>query len=151
MKKTLSIAALFAVAISTAQQADTMKKVMSETPIPIAAPHQQSFSEKMHERFAKEGLKVYLSNDSSQWLKATMVAQIWLRDNDNNPGSTVFGYGQRETQDAGLRRLRFQLFGHVSKYMFVYAQFGMNNFNYISPRKQDAFFHDAVAEYKVYK
>jgi hypothetical protein len=83
--------------------------------------------------------------------KLPMVAQIWLRDNDNNPGSTVFGYAQRETQDAGLRRLRFQLFGQVTKFMFVYVQFGINNYNYLAPRKQDAFFHDAVAEYKVCK
>src|ERR1700741_4848126 len=110
MKKILSIGILFAAATLSAQQTDSAKK---EIAVPAQPVKEHSFAEKMHERFAKEGLKVYLSNDSSQWLKATMVAQIWLRDNDNNPGSTVFGYGQRETQDAGIRRLRFQLFGQV--------------------------------------
>lgn len=148
MKIIKTISFSLATVSALAQTAET--PAVTTTPV-APAPATQPFSEKMHERYAKEGLKVYLSNDSSQWLKATVVAQVWLRDNDNNPGSTIFGYPERETQDAGLRRLRFQLFGPVTKYMFVYVQFGMNNFNYVAPRKQNAFFHDAVAEYKVYK
>jgi hypothetical protein len=110
-----------------------------------------SIADKMHERFAKEGLKMYLSNDSSTWLKATVVMQVQARYDWNNPGSTVANYAQSQTADAGLRRLRFQLMGYVTKHVFVYTQFGMNNFNYLAPRKQDAFFHDAVAEYKVWE
>ncbi len=110
-----------------------------------------SIADKIHERFSKEGMKVYLSKDSSQWLKATVVMQAQARYNWNNPGSNVFGYSENKTADAGLRRLRFQLLGQVSKRVFVYVQFGMNNFNYVAPRKQDAFFHDAVAEYVVWK
>ena len=139
MKIIKTIALIFASAATFAQAQETT---------PASTP---SFAEKMHERFAKEGLKVYLSNDSSQWLKATVVAQAWARNDWNNPGSTALGYAQSQTQDAGLRRLRFQLMGYPAKRVFVYVQFGMNNFNYLSPRKQGAFFHDAVAEYKVYK
>jgi hypothetical protein len=156
MKKIFSICAVIATA-SLSAQTDTTKKVEA-IPVPVVAvvatpvvPATPSFADKMHERFAKEGLKVYLSHDSSQWLKATVVAQVWARDNDNNPGSTVLGYAQRETQDVGIRRLRFQLMGYVSKRVFVYVQFGMNNFNYLAPRKQGAFFHDVTTEYKVYK
>ncbi|HEX7414768.1 MAG TPA: hypothetical protein VF411_12065 [Bacteroidia bacterium] len=114
-------------------------------------PAQQTLSEKVHERFSKEGLKVYLSPDSSKWLKATVVMQAQARYDWNNTGTTVGGYAQSETADAGLRRLRFQLYGYVSKHVFVYTQFGLNNFNYLAPRKQNAFFHDAVAEYKVWE
>jgi hypothetical protein len=62
MKK---IFVLFALATSTlfAQQADSVKTV-----VPASVVTTQSFSKKMHERFAKEGLKIYLSKDSSQWL-----------------------------------------------------------------------------------
>lgn len=116
-----------------------------------AQPSAPTLGDKIHERFSKEGLKLYLSKDSSQWLKATVVLQAQARYDWNNPGSTVFGYTQNQTSDAGLRRLRFQLIGQVTKHVFVYVQFGMNNFNYVAPRKQDAFFHDAVAEYKVWK
>lgn len=144
MKKITTLFALFLAAMTSAQTPDVLKKDTSSLVI-------ASFTEKLHERFAKEGLKVYLSKDSSQWLKATVVAQVWVRDNDNNPGSTVLGYSQRATQDAGLRRIRFQLMGYMAKNMFVYVQFGMNNFNYLAPRKQGAFFHDVTAEYKVFK
>jgi len=139
MKLLKTIALIFATASVFAQT----QEITTTTP--------PSFAEKMHERFAKEGLKIYLAADSSQWLKATVVMQAQLRNDWNNPGSTVFGYAEKQTMDAGLRRLRFQLYGQVTKRMFVYAQFGMNNFNYLAPRKQDAFFHDAVAEYKVWK
>ncbi len=107
--------------------------------------------DKLKQRFAKDGLKLYLSDDSTHWLKATCVLQAQLRNDWNNPGSTVYGYAQSQTVDAGLRRLRFQLLGQLTDHFFVYVQFGMNNFNYLSPRKQGAFFHDAVAEYKVWK
>ncbi len=117
-----------------------------ETPLTL-----QSLSERVHERFSKEGLKIYLSQDSSKWLKATCVMQAQARNDWNNPGSTVAGYSQSQTADVGLRRLRFQLFGYVTKHVFVYTQFGMNNFNYLAPRKQDVFFHDAVAEYKFWE
>ncbi|HXB39691.1 MAG TPA: hypothetical protein VNZ49_04065 [Bacteroidia bacterium] len=144
MKKIIASIVLITSASAFAQ-VDSSKK---ETPAPHA---EKSFSDKMHERYVKEGLKIYLSNDSSQWLKATTVAQVWVRNDWNNPGSTVAGYAQGQTQDIGIRRLRFQLFGYVAKRVFVYAQFGMNNFNYLAPRKQGAFFHDVVGEYVVCK
>ena len=112
---------------------------------------QPSILDKLKERFSREGMKAYLSADSSHWLKATCVLQAQLRNDWNNPGSTVFGYAQSQTADVGLRRLRFQLMGQLTDHIFVYTQFGLNNFDYVAPRKQGAFFHDAVAEYKVWK
>ncbi len=97
----------------------------------------------------KDGLKVYLTHDSSTYLKATGLLQSWVRNNWNNPGTTVYGYSQSQTMDLGIRRMRFQLFGPIAKHVFVYTQFGINNFNYLAPRKQGAFFHDAVTEYEV--
>ena len=97
----------------------------------------------------KDGLKVYLTHDSTTYLKATGLIQVWARNNWNNPGSTVFGYDQNQTTDFGIRRMRFQLYGPIAKHVFVYTQFGINNFNYLAPRKQGAFFHDAVTEYEM--
>ncbi len=119
--------------------------------VPEVPATSQSITDKIHERFTKEGLKVYLSKDSSTWLKATAVLQAQARYDWNDPGSAVNGYAQSKTADAGIRRMRFQLYGYVTKHVFVYTQFGLNNFNYLAPRKQDAFFHDAVAEYKVWE
>ncbi|MES2837768.1 MAG: hypothetical protein V4667_09620 [Bacteroidota bacterium] len=99
----------------------------------------------------KEGLKIYLNSDSSSYVKATGLAQIWLRYNSNNPGSTVFGTRQKNTFDVGLRRVRYQVMAQLNPKVFVYTQIGINSFNYISARKTPIFFHDATTEYNVYK
>lgn len=99
----------------------------------------------------KDGLKIYLNEDSTRYIHATGLAQIWLRHNDNNPGSTVFGTPQKETFDVGLRRVRFQVMGQVTKKIFFYTQLGINSFNSISARKTPVFFHDVTAEYTIYK
>ncbi len=140
MKKIKTLA--LAIILSTTAFSQTQELPTSVAP---------TVADKIQERLKKEGLKVYLSNDSSQWLKATVVMQAQARYDWNNPGSNVFGYAQNKTTDAGLRRLRLQLFGQVTKRVFVYTQFGLNNFNYLAPRKQDAFFHDVVAEYSIWK
>ena len=73
----------------------------------------------------------------------------------SNPGTTVNGAPKDNTLDIGLRRTRMQLYGQLSDHVFFYTQFGMNNFNFLAQnagnRKLQAFFHDAVMEYKVFK
>jgi hypothetical protein len=98
-----------------------------------------------------DGLKIYLSDDSTKHIKGTGLAQVWFRYNDNNPGSTIYGTPKKETFDVGLRRVRYQLMGQVNKKTFFYTQFGINSFNSLSARKSPLFFHDVTAEYSVYK
>ncbi len=98
----------------------------------------------------KEGLKIYLSDDSTRYIKATGLAQIWLRYNDNNPGSTIYGTAKKETFDVGLRRVRYQIMSQVNKKTFFYTQFGINSFNNLSASKTPLFFHDVTAEYKAF-
>lgn len=97
----------------------------------------------------KDGLVMYLSADSSRYLKSTLCLQTWMRYNENNPGTTVFGQHQAAAFDIGIRRFRMQLFGKIAPHVFVYTQFGINNFNSISARKSGAFFHDMLGEYEV--
>jgi hypothetical protein len=103
-----------------------------------------------NERF-KDGLKIYLNNDSTRYVKGTGLAQIWFRYNDNNPGSTIYGTPKKETFDVGLRRVRYQILGQVTKNVFFYTQIGINSFNNLTARKTPIFFHDVTAEYSVYK
>ncbi|MBL7922209.1 MAG: hypothetical protein JNJ40_17975 [Bacteroidia bacterium] len=99
----------------------------------------------------KDGLKIYLNDDSTCYVKGTGLAQIWLRYNQNNPGSTVYGTPKDDTYDVGLRRVRYQTLAQVTNKVFFYAQFGINNLNTLSVRKTGLFFHDVTAEYNVYK
>ncbi len=99
----------------------------------------------------KEGLKIYLSDDSARYIKATGLAQIWARYEDNNPGSTISGTPKKETFDVGLRRVRFQIMSQVTKHIFFYTQFGINSLNSLSARKTGLFFHDVTGEYSMFK
>lgn len=104
---------------------------------------------------AQSDIKLKLNEDGSRFLKFTFLNQVWLRYNQNNPGSLVVGNPSSQSFDIGLRRTRMQFFGQVTDRMFLYTQFGMNNFNYASSvagnRKLQPFFHDALAEYHVTK
>jgi len=95
----------------------------------------------------KDGFKFRLNEDGSQFIQLTFLNQTWIRFTENNPQSTVFGKPESSTFDIGLRRTRFQLFGQVSDRVFVYTQFGLNNFTYATARKTGFFIHDAIGEY----
>jgi hypothetical protein len=106
-----------------------------------------------------EELKLKLNDKGSHYLKWTFLNQVWIRYNDSNPGTTVLGEPASNTLDIGLRRTRIQFFGQLTDHVFFYTQFGQNNFNFLAGqnanndgnRKFQAFFHDALGEYKVWK
>jgi hypothetical protein len=103
----------------------------------------------------KEALKFNLNADGSHYFQFTVMNQTWVRYNENNPGTLVENKPKDNSFDIGLRRTRFQAFGQLTDKVFVYFQFGMNNFNSQyntgGNRKLHAFFHDALCEYKVSK
>src|ERR1700754_768120 len=101
----------------------------------------------------KDALKFNLNADGSHYFQFTVMNQTWVRFNQSNPGTLVEGRIKDNTVDIGLRRTRFQAFGQLTDKVFIYFQFGMNNFNSQfntgNNRKLAAFFHDALCEYKV--
>ena len=111
----------------------------------------------------KNELKYNLNESGTHFFKVTFLNQTWLRVNQSNPGTTVIQEPSASTFDIGLRRTRVQLYGQLSDHLFLYFQFGQNNFNFlngfpayndngtVSNRKVSAFFHDAVGEYIVFK
>lgn len=105
--------------------------------------------------YPKEALKYNLNSDGIHYFQVTFLNQTWLRYNQSNPGTLIEGLPKDNSFDIGLRRTRIQLFGQLSDHVFLYFQFGQNNFNAQfntnSNRKLAAFFHDAVGEYKITK
>jgi hypothetical protein len=101
----------------------------------------------------KDALKFNLNENGSHYFQVTFLNQTWLRFNQSNPGTTVEGLQKNNTFDIGLRRTRIQMFGQITDKVFLYFQFGQNNFNAQfntgSNRKLAAFFHDALGEYKI--
>lgn len=103
----------------------------------------------------KDALKFNINQSGSHYFQFTVLNQTWLRYNQSNPGTLVENKVKDNTVDIGLRRTRFQAFGQITDKVFVYFQFGMNNFNSQyntgNNRKLHAFFHDALGEYKFSK
>jgi hypothetical protein len=128
-----------------------MKKMIITLSLLNAAAGMNKAGAQINKIYGKEGLKVYLSEDSSRYIKATGLAQIWFRYNDNNPGSAIYGTPQKNTFDVGLRRVRYQTMAQVTKNVFFYSQFGINSVNSLSARKTGLFFHDVTAEYNIHK
>jgi hypothetical protein len=97
--------------------------------------------------------KWYLSSDSTAWIRANAVAQVWLRYDQSNPGTLVNEQPFASTVDIGIRRGRIQALVHINDRATLYMQYGLNNFNAAyavgSNRKNAAFFHDIFAEYRV--
>ena len=93
--------------------------------------------------------KLWLNEDGSNYFKATLISQVWVRNTDMNPGTTINGYPKNSFTDIGIRRARLQAFGQIADRVFLYTQIGMNNFNFLSDRKAGFFIHDVAGEYEV--
>lgn len=95
--------------------------------------------------------KIHFNESGSNYVKMTFLNQVWMRYNQSNPGTQIYGTPKAETYDIGLRRTRIQLFGQVTDRIFFYTQFGQNNLSTTSIRKQGLFFLDAIGEYAFMK
>lgn len=121
------------------------------------------FAQKKEDPNTRNDLRYNLNESGSHYFKVTFLNQTWLRYNESNPGTTSLGDPAAQTFDIGLRRTRIQMFGQITDRVFLYTQFGMNNFNKNnafpgynangtpSNRKIAPFFHDAVGEYEVHR
>ena len=77
-------------------------------------------------------LKVNLDPSGEKNIKFGLSSQVWLRYLENNPGTAVNGVPQKDTYDAGLRRMRITMNAQLSNYYSIYLQFGINNQSFIS-------------------
>ena len=92
-----------------------------------------------------------LNAEGTHFAQITLLNQTWIRFNENLTGTMINGDAKNESIDLGLRRTRIQMIIKPYDDVFLYFQFGQNNYNSeynsTSNRKQAAFFHDAVCEY----
>jgi hypothetical protein len=101
----------------------------------------------------KDALKFNINESGTHYFQFAVLNQTWVRFNQSNPRTLVENRIKDNTVDIGLRRTRIQAFGQLTDKVFIYFQFGMNNFNSQyntgNNRKLHAFFHDALGEYKI--
>lgn len=91
---------------------------------------------------------IYLTEDSTSFIKFSMTNQLWVRYTDLNEGSGLHGYSVNGGLfDVSLRRTRFVVSGKMSPKTYFLVQLGQNNFNMNSKKYPGIYFHDAIGEY----
>jgi hypothetical protein len=96
-----------------------------------------------------DALTIKLNESGDEYLKFSFLGQVWLRETQTNPGSTVYGTPVNHVEDIGLRRWRMIFQGRISDRVSFFTQFGQNNFGYLSQKYAGSFFHDAVIDFAV--
>lgn len=113
------------------------------------------------------GIKVNLDTTGKRYVRIITWHQVWLRSNQNNPGSTINGERSSHQWDMSLRRSRLLIYSQISPNFLILTHFGINNSNQISGgavgqganigaatidgKKPQMFLHDAYVEHRVLK
>jgi hypothetical protein len=113
------------------------------------------------------GLKINLDTTGKKFVRIITWHQVWLRVNENNPGSTINGQKSSSQTDMSLRRSRFLIYSQINPNFLILTHFGINNANQISGggvgqganagaasidgKKPQMFIHDAYVEHRLYK
>ncbi|KIO76822.1 hypothetical protein TH53_12965 [Pedobacter lusitanus] len=107
------------------------------------------------------GLYFKFNESGTQYLKMNIWLQSWIRAIENNPGTAVNGQPQNWSSDAGIRRMRIQLYGQTSRRFLLMMQVGMNNQSFATGggsgtgangagKKAPFFIHDAYGQFTVF-
>jgi len=114
------------------------------------------------------GPKIYLSQDSSRFLRVTLWSQVWTRWQQMNPGTMVNNNpGTGETKDLGIRRTRVLMHGQITPRILVFWILGVNNQTFttgglqggdigagtsgIDGKRPQVFVHDSWGEFTINK
>ena len=109
------------------------------------------------------GLKLNLNPEGDKYVRFILWNQIWLRNTEMNPGTTVSDEATKNSWNIGNRRLRALAYAQITKRYMVLMHFGINNQTFINGgapgttgtggygngKKPQMFFHDAWNEYAV--
>ncbi len=108
------------------------------------------------------GLKVNLDSTGKKYIRFLTWHQVWLRHNENNPGSLINGEESKSQWDMGFRRSRFLFYAQLNPNFLILTHIGINNANQVGGgangqgasgadgKKPQLFIHDAWVEHKVY-
>ncbi len=109
------------------------------------------------------GLKLNLDTTGKKYVRFLTWHQVWLRHNENNPGSTINGDASASQWDMSMRRSRFLIYAQINPNFLILTHFGINNANQVSGgaagqgasgtdgKKPQIFMHDAWVEQRIYK
>lgn len=67
----------------------------------------------------ENGFRVKISEDDSRYLRLMFWNQIWVREMQLNPGTSINGQAVQRSFDIGARRMRMILTGQISPILKV--------------------------------
>ncbi len=110
-----------------------------------------------------DGLKVKFDSTGSKYIRFLLWSQLWMRYNENNPGSTINGKQYNGQFDIALRSTRLLMYSQINSKFLVLLHMGINNQTLVSGgalgqggsgtdgKKPQIYIHEAIAEARVYK
>jgi hypothetical protein len=99
---------------------------------------------------SKEGFKINFNEDGSNYAKINFTSQLWLTDNQNNPGTLVNGLPTHNSYQAALRRTRLTVSSQVTDKVFIFGQIGSDGISSLTGgRSVPLQFLDMTVEYKL--
>ena len=100
--------------------------------------------------FSKDGLKINFNADGSNYAKINFTSQMWVMDNQNNPGTQVNGVPTANSYQVALRRTRLTISSQLTDKVFIFGQIGSDGINPLSGgRSVPLQFLDMTLEYKL--
>jgi hypothetical protein len=113
------------------------------------------------------GLKINLDTSGKKFVRFLTWHQVWVRYNENNPGSAINGTKTENQWDMSLRRSRFLVYSQINPDFLILTHFGINNANQVSGggvgqgvnlgsasvdgKKPQLFIHDAWVEHRIFR
>lgn len=102
--------------------------------------------------FAQQpALRVYLEQDSSSYAGVRLTGQLWMRLNENNPGTLINGEASSSFFDISVRRIRFQTYARVRDKTNITMTLGQNNINYLTARSGEIRLLDFYVDHRLHK
>ncbi|SHN11569.1 hypothetical protein SAMN04488057_10713 [Cyclobacterium lianum] len=98
-----------------------------------------------------QALRVYQEGDSSTYAGARLTGQLWMRYNENNPGTLINGQETPAFFDISIRRVRLQTYARIRDKTNITFTLGQNNINYLSARSGEIRLLDFYVDHRLHK
>jgi len=104
----------------------------------------------VHSIAQEQALRVYMDKDSSSYAGVRLTGQLWMRFNENNPGTLINGQAASSFFDISIRRVRFQTYARIRDKTNITMTLGQNNINYLTARSGEIRLLDFYVDHRLH-
>lgn len=96
-------------------------------------------------------LRYYIDKDSSSYVGMSVSGQVWMRQNENNPGTLINGEPAGDFFDISVRRVRMQTYARINNKTNIILTLGQNNINYLTARAGEIRLLDFFVDHQIHR